>query len=213
MIISIPGKEFWYDWGGLNVWLFRQVNAIHGNFYDQAMLMLTNAAYYHNFPYYLAGLAVLALLTLLIRSARRKGVRQHAIIWAGVFAMLLAGFFVTAAFIKTSKTYFAYPRPYLVLEHVRVPDYQAGKVDDHHSFPSGHTAIATLLVIALWPVIPEGLGWLGILFIIGVAWSRMALGMHFPADVLASIVIMTPILLLLRSILYSLLLKLFGWRC
>ncbi|MDE3015975.1 MAG: phosphatase PAP2 family protein [Pseudomonadota bacterium] len=212
--MMIPGKEVWYDWGGLNVWLFTLINAVHGDFYDQAMLVLTRAADYHNFPYYFTGLFCLATVLLIIRSARKQGgTGAHATIWFGVFAMLAAGFGLTTVVVKTSKAHFAYPRPYIALEHVRVPDYQAGKTDDHHSFPSGHTAFATLMVISLWPVIPGELGFAGILFIAGVAWSRVALGMHFPADVLASIIVMTPLLLILRAILYSLLLRIFGMRC
>ncbi|MDE3060841.1 MAG: phosphatase PAP2 family protein [Pseudomonadota bacterium] len=214
MTITIPGKEFWYDWGGLNVWLFRHINGVHGSLYDTVMVILTRMADYHNLPFWFAGLFCLALLSLIIRSARKQGgTKSRAAIWFGVFAMLVVGFGLDAVVVKTAKSYFAYPRPYIALENVHVPDYQAGKVDDHHSFPSGHAAVATLLAVSLWPVIPDGFGWVAILFVAGAAWSRVALGMHFPADVLGSIVIMTPLLLLLRMILYSLLLNVFKLRC
>lgn len=214
MTITIPGKEFWYDWGGLNVWLFRQINGIHGGLYDTVMILLTRMADYHNLPFWFAGLFCLALLTLFMRSARRQGgVKTSAAIWFGVMAMLAVGFAVEAVVVHEMKVGFAYPRPYIALENVRVPDYQPGKGDDHHSFPSGHTATATLIAIALWPLIPDGFGWIAMIFVAGVAWSRMALGMHFPADVLASVTIMTPLLLLVRAILYSMFRKIFGMRC
>lgn len=207
-------QNAWYDWGGLNVWLFHQINAIHGGVYDSAMLTLTHIADYHNFPYYLGGLFAIALVSLVMRSVTQRGtVSLHAGMWVGVFAVLLAGFAVEAAVVKAGKEYFAYPRPYLVLEHVRVLEYKPGHEDDHHSFPSGHTAFATMLVMGLWPVIPEVLAWLGPLFIFGVAWSRIALGMHFPADVLASVLIMAPLMLLVRAFIRSLLFNLFKIRC
>ena len=29
--MNFPGKDFWYDWGGANEWIFKQVNAIQGD--------------------------------------------------------------------------------------------------------------------------------------------------------------------------------------
>ena len=69
--MDIPGKEIWYDWGGANVWLFKQVNSFAGYFYDKAVIQLSHMADYHRFPYYLVGLLVFALLSLIVRKAAR----------------------------------------------------------------------------------------------------------------------------------------------
>ena len=60
----------------------------------------------------------------------------------------------------------------------------------YFSFPSGHAmgaaAIATALGFLLWQRRGHRLAWsLGLLFVLGVGWSRMYLGVHFPSDVLA----------------------------
>jgi len=62
------------------------------------------------------------------------------------------------------------------------------------SFPSGHTAFACAIVLALlltlrdwryeWVVIVLGSG-----LVVLVAWSRMYLGVHFPTDVTASVLL------------------------
>lgn len=56
---------------------------------------------------------------------------------------------------------------------------------DEFSFPSGHTlhAVAfTIVAMAHYPV----LGWLLVPFTASVAASRVALGLHYPSDVLAA---------------------------
>ncbi|KGM55455.1 phosphoesterase [Lysobacter daejeonensis GH1-9] len=56
---------------------------------------------------------------------------------------------------------------------------------DEFSFPSGHTlhAVAfTLVAMAHYP----GLGWLLVPFTASVATSRVALGLHYPSDVMAA---------------------------
>lgn len=69
---------------------------------------------------------------------------------------------------------------------------------DSFSFPSGHTAFATALCCGILLVLRPGRGrQIGLLLAVVVvaitAWSRVALGMHHPTDVLAS-ALLVPIL-------------------
>ena len=59
-----------------------------------------------------------------------------------------------------------------------------------YSFPSGHAMGAAALAVALGLLLAgrrgRWAGWgLGALFVLGVGWSRLYLGVHFPSDVLA----------------------------
>lgn len=63
-------------------------------------------------------------------------------------------------------------------------DLQAQAPPDRFSFPSGHTAAAFALAVAMYAVLPA---W-GPLFVVTallVGWGRMYLGVHYPIDVLA----------------------------
>lgn len=54
------------------------------------------------------------------------------------------------------------------------------------SFPSSHASVAFAFGLALWARWPWRLGrWLPLLMAVLVGWSRVALGLHFPVDVLA----------------------------
>jgi signal peptidase II len=80
------------------------------------------------------------------------------------------------------KLWLDFPRPPAVLgDVVRV----IGDIERHFSLPSGHATYAALVVGALWPLMGR-LGRIGlVLYAALVGWSRIAAGVHFPADVLA----------------------------
>lgn len=61
-------------------------------------------------------------------------------------------------------------------------DIQASVPPDRFSFPSGHTAAAFSVAIAMFSVIPYAVPGLLLLAII-VAYGRMYLGVHYPLDV------------------------------
>ena len=42
--MNLPGKEVWYDWDGANEWLFKHINSIHNEYYDNVMIALSNIA-------------------------------------------------------------------------------------------------------------------------------------------------------------------------
>ena len=72
----------------------------------------------------------------------------------------------------------------------------------HNSFPSGHTAFAaslvwaTVLVLDRTPRQRIATAIIGALFVVAVAFSRLYLGVHYPTDVLGSLLISTAGILL-----------------
>jgi signal peptidase II len=76
-----------------------------------------------------------------------------------------------------------FPRPPLALlpgtlNVVGTPEY-------HHSLPSGHSSFAMLVTASLWPVLSRSWRIAGAIFVLWVGTSRVSLGAHFPADVMA----------------------------
>lgn len=102
------------------------------------------------------------------------------------FTALAAAISLAASHLPVAVLKKMYPRrrPYLVLDKIKVTE--SPLVD--HSFPSGHTtAIFSILVpfIIFMPVLALVLIPLG--FFVGV--SRIYLGLHFPSDVLAGMLL------------------------
>lgn len=82
---------------------------------------------------------------------------------------------------------------------------------DSFSYPSGHTGFAAALCVAILLSLSVGrlssvrlrrvaLG-LGVLIVLATVWSRVALGLHHPTDVLASAVLVPVVALLLARLL------------
>lgn len=72
------------------------------------------------------------------------------------------------------------PRPFEAIAHL---EYRIAP-PDQFSFPSGHTAAAFVLATLLSNFIPVLMPLL-VLWAIGVAFSRVFLGVHYPTDTLA----------------------------
>lgn len=77
------------------------------------------------------------------------------------------------------------PRPEEILVNINLRD----SVVIGKGFPSGHTAIATVLVLMLWPVIPAKWRWGLPLIVVTVGLSRMYLGVHAPLDIVGGIAV------------------------
>jgi len=87
---------------------------------------------------------------------------------------------VGLAIYKWMKGTFVRPRPFMVVQHIRLGTAPL----DVYSFPSGHTLHAvgfTLVALTYYPV----LAWVLIPFATLVAVSRVILGLHYPTDVVA----------------------------
>lgn len=217
-------KEVFYDWMGANKWLFVHINDLHYGWYDALMIFISRISTSHAFPYYLAAMTAYVLITILTRSIAKKGGTKYYISgWVGVLAIFSVGFLINnVVLVKTLKDHFHYPRPYIALaqdqiygEHqVTVLDRKGGDPDDdYRSFPSGHASFATLLLVALWPMLSPRLQWAGVGFVFMVGWSRMALGMHFPADIVGAIIITFLVVITLRAIIYYLMRKILRINC
>lgn len=109
------------------------------------------------------------------------GYRAAALI--PVFHMVAAGLASTILY-KWLKHKTHRPRPYY-----RNPGISCGIAPlDQFSFPSGHTLHAVAFSVVALVYYPD-LAWLLLPFTALVAVSRLVLGLHYPSDVLAGIVI------------------------
>ena len=166
-------KFFLYDWGGLNIALFQAINT-------GTPAALGPLAWFFSLvgSYWTAPLTMLGLWwwSKSATNPARGAVVLHRLIGFSV-AFLLALLVATVL-----KLWLDFPRPPAVLgDMVSV----IGNIERHYSLPSGHSTYTALVVGALWPLMGRR-GRLGLmLYAMLVGWSRIAAGMHFPADVLA----------------------------
>jgi len=214
--VNFLSKYTLYDWQGLNVSVFKHINHLYSSpAYDSLMLFLAHTFDVKNFPYFLAGLGAYALLAIVIRRLRRdQNTGFYLASWIGVLTVLVVGYLAMGLTVKTIKSEFSYPRPYVVLgaDEVHVIEGAKEPGKDNMSFPSGHAAFATLLVAALWPILSADLELIGAGMVFMVCWSRMAAGVHFPADVIGGVLVALLVVEIVRYFVYSVLRSLFSMR-
>ena len=159
----------WHALGGLDAQLFLAINhAGQGWLWDRLALLGTFFGNHVAYPFYAAAALALAM-------------RRPAWLKTGAVLTFLVGYLLEWGLVGALKVWLNVPRPLAVLgaPQVRV----LGAPEYWHSFPSGHTAFAWLLLAALWGGANGVLRALLVVFALWVAWARIAVGAHFPVDV------------------------------
>lgn len=185
-------KALLYDWDGLNVRLFHAINDVHAHWLDTLMLWGTQLGDHGYFPLYLALSVVCGWL---VAARGRSG---EAFPWLTALAVFSAGYALEGLLIETLKPWLNFPRPLLALPAGSV--HVVGQAEFHHSLPSGHSAFAMLITASFWPQ-ANLLARLGlVVFALWVGVSRISLGAHFPADVVAGFILSLMVVWLLRAL-------------
>lgn len=162
-----PGTPL-YGWWGLNRALFRWINGLHAPWWDALMQAASAAGGAAAYPYWVAAALLIALL------------RPRVLPQANAAAFAL-GFVATGFLVPWLKAATGLPRPGFALGEgvARV----LGSWSHSGAFPSGHATFVALMAAALGYRAPRALRWGLWTFAALVGLSRVALGAHFPADV------------------------------
>jgi membrane-associated phospholipid phosphatase len=187
-------KEIFYDWGGANVWLFHAINDVRFVWLDNVMLLGTGLGDHILFPLYLGLLTLVALVVVNTPAQDPAHYRVQVTRWMAVIAVFSLAYLFDGLLLGVLKPLLDFPRPPLALPPgtvhiVGIPEY-------HHSLPSGHASFAMVVTASLWPVLNRIWRVAGVCFVLWVGISRISLGAHFPADVMAGFLSSLAVLLL-----------------
>lgn len=175
-----------YDWGGLNRELFSAINGFRGPVVDGLALTGTRLGDVTNAAWVMLALLLFAFTHRVFPgSTAARWFPREQIACEALF-IFTVGCALTTLLVFAGKTSFDMPRPYKVLP--------AGSVNvlarpiEPYSLPSGHAALAMLVASVFWPYCKSRPRALLASCVLWVGISRISVGAHFPADVLAGYV-------------------------
>ena len=135
----------------------------------------------------LPALILLPLTWLLALLARQPIVRLALLQMTGIWAFILIGVGLPGLLINLVKRAIGRGRP-LNLEDPDAPVFQYFLNDwTYQSFPSGHATTAFAFCFVVSFLVPRGLPWMLAISAL-IAFSRIAIGAHYPTDVLGGVV-------------------------
>lgn len=192
-------KAIFYDWGGLNVWVFHFINNIRFAYFDSLMLAGTAIANHHLFDWYIALFSCIVMIAITCKPTANATIyRSELLIWVSTIVVFCVAYVLDGWLITVLKPLLDFPRPPLALPVGTV--HVLGQIEYHHSLPSGHASFVMLVVASVWPILNHWQKMLGMLLVIWVGISRINLGAHFPADVVAGWISSLAIVLLVRYV-------------
>lgn len=191
-------KAIFYDWGGANVWLFHAINDMRFAWWDQLMLLGTWLGGHAHFSFYLVLLTLSALVALSRPATDAAVVQMQARRWLMVIAVFSLAYWLDGLLLGYLKPLLDFPRPPLALPPGSV--HIIGTAEYHHSLPSGHSAFAMMVAASLWPVLGRSWRVAAGIFVAWVGISRISLGAHFPADVLAGFALSALVVMLVNVV-------------
>lgn len=194
-------KEFLYDWYGFNQKIFLAINNIFNSEEIHRFFGFISSFFnIHMFGIYYC-LAAIIFLYICIR--RKISHKEYFEIY-NYFVKIGTCYAIIGCSYAIMKFTFNLPRPFC-LEEVGTFFTYANQHTARclSSFPSAHTAIVTLCAYALWPFIAKYLRAFLVFMMLLIMLSRIVLAMHYPADIVYSLLIVS-LLIGLGNLIFSL---------
>lgn len=185
----MTSKEFVYDWHGFNQKIFLAINNMFTSEEIHRFFSFISSFFnIHMFGIYYC-FAVIVCLYICIR---RKIFHGEYFEIYNYFVKIGTCYAIIGFAYAIMKFTFNFPRPFCLEEAGTFFTYASTHTARClSSFPSAHTAIVTLCVYTLWPFIAKYLQAFLVFMMLLIMLSRIVLAMHYPADIVYSLIIVS----------------------
>lgn len=121
---------------------------------------------------------LVSLALILFKKTRRVGITM-------LFAIGVGALFTNIVL----KNLVARPRPYTDTQYTAFWEFTGAVKESEYSFPSGHTTATTASMMAIFLCCNKKWSWVGFLFALLMATSRVYLTVHYTTDVIAGLIV------------------------
>jgi len=184
-------KHYLYDFAGYNIILFNKINQFFGQEESYILAFANQLGYYWSFPVVFSLIMIYCYFSILSTKDSKKLYEQQITRWSITLITLLASLVIMLIIVSLIKLGYSYKRPFCHdgLENIKIFTSALPGAHCSRSFPSGHTAYVCTILFAMWPMLNLFVRLIGIFLAISIALSRIASGVHFPADIFWSALI------------------------
>ena len=154
---------------------------------DSYLLILADQlGFYRSFPIVLSLLLIYCYFSIASSQESQIQYKKIVLAWSNILITLFVSLLVMLCVIASLKMFFAFKRPFCheEIKIIKLLQRALSGTDCLRSFPSGHTAYICTILFSLWPALNHISKAVGALIALSVAISRIASGVHFPADIL-----------------------------
>lgn len=210
-------KTHFYNWNGLNQQLSQKLHLMIEN--DTALAIFKffteYIGYYKMFPIHLMIIILIMTINLFMQKDKisKEKLKNKATQNFQLASTLVVTIVCMAAAVGAAKEIFALTRPlctpdFNLSEYALQYKHLLTKTENMNhecnlSFPSGHSSYSAAMLVALWGWLTKPFKFIGVIVVIFVVFSRIALGMHFLADVFFAILLSSVIALSAKHVMQT----------
>lgn len=207
-------KDFLYDFNGFNIILFHYINNLFANnsFFEFIIPILSAIGSWKTFPFIILALLLISLLKISYKhqlTFYQTFFNNEFKAYFNILVPICVAYIITICIAYILKNFLIFPRPLCILENLNIiKEIGYSSIDqmiydrcnEDGSFPSAHSSIAAVLIIGLWKKLGNFGQILGILYLLIIGVTRIAIGVHFPADVIWGTILGASVMLLISYI-------------
>ena len=207
-------KYIFYDWGGHNQNIFMFLNPLFENSPIITKFLMSFAILGTTYPiviiYFTSIIAVCINYWIKRKTFSEKEIFRYYSKWFEVFFVIGSSAVCLHFIMPVLKHAFNFSRPICHMDISKIniiieygydfaSMYKKRCLGFDSSFPSAHTTIITLFIAGFWPVTRKFHGKILLISLpVIMGLSRIATGVHFPADVLGGTILATSVVITIR---------------
>lgn len=198
-------KELLYDWNGINEFFFQYLNNkfYNSHLLNKFLIIITELGNIRKIPYVVIfSLTAYVIYNLLLKRYRQPSFfKEDLNKWSRIILIMGCSLLITGVIAPKLKQHFDYLRPLCnnklknnihILTELgtnSITHMINKRCQNDGSFPSAHAIIIAVVSASLWSIANLVGRLLIIFFVFVIIISRIAIGVHYPADLIGGYLI------------------------